>query len=53
MNEENIVDIQNETATIENNGKVKVEIKLGNIITLMSLVCSILVLGVVVVNLIK
>ena len=44
MNEENIEVIENEENISENNGKVKVEIKLGNLVSVVALVCSLIVL---------
>lgn len=54
MNEENIEVIENEDVNVEikeneeniseNNGKVKVEIKLGNLVSVVALVCSLIVL---------
>lgn len=54
MNEEKIEVIENEEVNVEikeneeniseNNGKVKVEIKLGNLVSVVALVCSLIVL---------
>lgn len=54
MSEENIEIIENEDVNVEikeneeniseNNGKVKVEIKLGNLVSVVTLFCSLIVL---------
>lgn len=63
MNEENIEEIKNEDVKVEikeaeenlsgDNGKVKVEIRLGNLVSIVALVCSLVVLGTVIIGLIN
>lgn len=63
MNEENIEINENEDVNVEikeneeniseNNGKVKVEIKLGNLVSVVALFCSLIVLIVLIISFIN